>query len=233
MRCGLALRLAPFDLGVYVAPSVMSFVRLSCISWIIVTTQLGMPELSAQKVSLLHRMPLLANGADAPLASASADTKTIMDRVKKQAAREHKEILVKFSASWCGPCHLWDVVLADPPVKAIVDPRFVIVDLDAAENAGDTKHQETPGAQAYMTSLGNKGINLPFIAFLKPSGELIFNSIRPSHGSDQGGLIGYPEDAELDWFLGKLHETHPSMSDADLATIRQSFVSHDRKRPGH
>ena len=213
-------------------PSMGMFLRLSCLSLCVGVLQLPLAALEAQVISPHRVAPVIAASLDdGP--SAGPDARTIMDRAKKQAAREHKEILVKFSGSWCGPCHLWDAVLADPPVKAIVDPRFVIVDLDAAENAGDTKHQETPGAQAYMASLGNKGISLPFISFLKPSGELIFNSIRPPHGSDQGGLIGYPEDAELDWFIGKLHETHPSMSDADLATIRQSFVSHDRKRPGH
>ena len=213
-------------------PSLRLFHRWSCVSLCVAISQLGIAALGAQVVLSSRVAPVMAASLhDDP--RAASDARTIMDQAKKQAAREHKDILVKFSGSWCGPCHLWDVVLADPPVKAIVDPRFVIVDLDAAENAGDTKHQETPGAQAYMASLGNKGISLPFVAVLRSSGRLVFNSIRPPHGSDQGGLIGYPEDAELDWFIGQLHASQSSMSEADLATIRHSFVAHDRKRPGH
>ena len=145
-------------------PSMGLFLRVGCVSLCVGVSQLGLAAPGAQ-VGVPSRVAavMAAKLNDGP--SAGPDARTITDRAKKQAAREHKEILVKFSGSWCGPCHLWDAVLADPPVKAIVDPRFVIVDLDAAENAGDTKHQETPGAQAYMASLGTRGSVFPLSHF--------------------------------------------------------------------
>ena len=215
-------------------PFVLSSVRVSCFSFLVAAGQLAVPALRAQGVPVLRVEPMLVAGADAPSADTVADTKTIMDRAKAEAAREHKDILVKFSASWCGPCHLWAAVLADPKVQPIVDARFVVVDLDPAENIGDPKHHVTPGALEYMASLGNKVVNLPFLAVLKPSGALVFSSIRPPQGSDKGGNFGYPDQPqELDWLMTKLHEAQPSMSSADLAVIRESLVAHAPKHAQH
>src|SRR5580692_2592246 len=50
--------------------------------------------------------------ASAQPALPSADS--VMALAKTQAAAEHKNILLVFSASWCGPCKMFEAFLDDP-----------------------------------------------------------------------------------------------------------------------
>ena len=162
--------------------------------------------------------------AAAPTEGKSADE--VMTRAEAQAATEHKNILVSFSASWCGNCRLFDTFLADRKVHPIMDKAFVFADLDTGERANDTRHANIPGGPELQAALGGKSAGFPYIVMLDPSGKPIADSQRPAKLAHPGN-IGYPDAPwEIDWFMEMLKKAAPSLSSQDTATIRAWLTAH-------
>jgi thiol-disulfide isomerase/thioredoxin len=167
--------------------------------------------------------------AVAPFAAAQASQPTadeILTQAKTQAKAEHKNILLTFSASWCGPCHMFEHFLADPAIQPIMDKAFVMERLDVGEHQGDTKHVDTPGAVKLRTSLAGENPGFPLIAMLDANGKQIVNSMRPEKGKAPSN-IGYPSAPfEVDWFMQMLKQAAPSLSPQDTATIYNWLHAH-------
>src|SRR6202453_1768799 len=106
---------------------------------------------SRQKLSLAA---ILAFGAMlvAP-APAQETAANLFASAKAEAKIEHKNILLTFSASWCGPCKLYERFLDDPQMKSITEQAFVIQRFDVGERP-NTGHSDTPGAVALRSALG-------------------------------------------------------------------------------
>lgn len=66
-------------------------------------------------------------------------------KAKAEARQQHKHILMVFSASWCGPCKMYERFLEDPQMKPITDKAFVVDRIDVGERPGDLTHADTPG----------------------------------------------------------------------------------------
>jgi thiol-disulfide isomerase/thioredoxin len=166
--------------------------------------------------------PVLALHAQAPTLL-SADT--VLAQAKSTAAAEHKNILLTFSASWCGPCHLFEHFLEDPTIKPIMDKAFVFAALDVEERPNDRRHTNSPGGEELMASLGGAQSGIPFITMLNPAGRPIVDSLRPDHRSKSN--IGYPAvPVEIDWFMHMLQLAAPDLTPADRATIKQWLDDH-------
>jgi thiol-disulfide isomerase/thioredoxin len=143
---------------------------------------------------------------------------TVLAHAKSTAAAEHKNILLTFSASWCGPCHLFERFLEDPAIHPIMDKAFVLAALDVQEH--DDRHANSPGGETLMASLGGAESGIPFIAMLTPTGKPIVDSLRPDNGGKSN--IGYPAiPVEIDWFMHMLQLAAPSLTPADRATVKQ------------
>jgi hypothetical protein len=155
-------------------------------------------------------------------------TDDIMAQAKSQAAAEHKNILLAFSASWCGPCHLFEHFLADPAIHPIMDKVFVMTTLDVGERPTDTRHANTPGAEQFRSALGGKDAGYPYIIMLDPAGKPIVDSFRPDkHAKNGAASIGYPDSpAEVDWFMQMLQKAAPSLSPQDTKTIHAWLTAH-------
>lgn len=159
---------------------------------------------------------------DDPGANAAA----VMTQVKRQAASDHKNILLSFGASWCVNCRRFDKFLADPAIHPIMEKAFVYADLNTGERDGDTRHTNIPGGQKLQASLGGKDAGYPFIVMLDPSGQPIVDSIAPG---DQGhpGNIGYPAAPyEVDWFMEMLKKAAPSLTAQETETVRDWLTKH-------
>jgi thiol:disulfide interchange protein len=166
--------------------------------------------------------PALASHAQAPTLP-SADS--VLSQAKSTAAAEHKSILLTFSASWCGPCHLFERFLEDPAIKPIMDKAFVIASLDVQEHRNDERHANSPGGEALMATLGGAESGVPFITMLDPAGKPIVDSLRPDKGGKSN--IGYPAiPVEIDWFMHMLQQAAPTLTPADRATIKQWLDDH-------
>jgi len=177
----------------------------------------------------LHRkLSLAAVLAFAAFLAAPAPAQDTADAMfahaKTEAIAEHKNVLAVFSASWCGPCKLYERFLQDPQIKPIMDEAFVIQRFDVGERP-NSGHSDTPGAVALRTALGASGEpGFPFIVMTSDDGNPIVNSYR---NGDKNANIGYPAlPSEIDWYIDMLKRAAPSLSPADLATTRNWLREH-------
>jgi thiol:disulfide interchange protein len=160
-------------------------------------------------------------GAQAPALPPAHD---VLAKAQARAAAEHKNILLTFSASWCGPCKMFDHFLVDPEIHPIMDKAFVMDRLDVGEHPNDTKHSDSPGGETLMATLGGKDVGYPFIIMLNPTGKPIVDSLRTSKPDSN---VGYPAlPIEVDWFMQMLQKAAPTLSPQETSTIRNWLTAH-------
>ena len=151
----------------------------------------------------------------------------ILANARATAAAQHKNILLIFSASWCGPCHMFDHFLKDPANAPIMNKAFVIETLDVGEHPTDTKHHDTPGAVALRASLGGDAAGYPYILMLDPAGRPLVNSLRPDPATPGGSNIGYPAaPEEIAWFLHMLQVSAPTLTPSETNTLHAWLTAH-------
>jgi thiol-disulfide isomerase/thioredoxin len=161
------------------------------------------------------------------LAHAQATATDILSQARATATAQHKNVLLIFSASWCGPCHMFDHFINDPANKPIIDKAFIVETLDVGEHPTDTKHHDTPGAVALRASLGGDAAGYPYILMLDPAGHTLVNSLRPDPTAPAGGSIGYPSTApEVAWFMHMLQVSAPTLTPSETATLHAWLAAH-------
>ncbi|MGB6973195.1 MAG: thioredoxin family protein [Terracidiphilus sp.] len=159
------------------------------------------------------------------LATPPETADALFAHAKAEARLEHKNVLMVFSASWCGPCKLYERFLEDPAMKPITDRAFVVQRIDVGENPKDTHHADTPGGEALRTRLGAVGQpGFPFLIITSDNGKPIVNSYR---NGDTHLNVGYPAlPQEIDWYIQMLKHAAPSLSPADLAATKAWLQQH-------
>jgi thiol-disulfide isomerase/thioredoxin len=144
----------------------------------------------------------------------------ILQHAESQARAGNKNIMLEFGASWCINCKLYDRMLNDPSMHAILSRHFVFISIDTGEHASDTKHADTPGGVSFEDSIGGKNAGWPFLVILNANGAPIVDSYRPDPKSKAGDNIGYPVlPVEVDWFTEMLRRGAPTLSQQDLASV--------------
>ncbi|WP_184223788.1 thioredoxin family protein [Granulicella aggregans] len=150
----------------------------------------------------------------------------MLTHAEATAKRQHKNVMLVFTASWCGPCHLLQNFLADPAIRPIFDRHFVKVTVFHAEHV---RRRDTPGADQMLDSLQDTDTSIPFIAMLGGNGKLIVDSVRPVYGRgrDIEYNIGFPYDPNSQvWFLEMLRRGAPSLTSSETQTIRKWLFQH-------
>lgn len=153
--------------------------------------------------------------------------KTLLDQAYARAAKEKKNVMVIFHASWCGWCHKMDDKMNTITCKPLFDDNYVIVHLIVLENE-ENKHLENAGANDIRIKYHGEKMGIPFWLIFDKSGKLIGDSqIRPEGvGFDTpGSNTGFPaQPEEMNHFMKVLKQTS-SLNEKQLAVIKEEFLA--------
>ena len=145
--------------------------------------------------------------------------KELMDVAVTKAAADHKTVLVKFGASWCGWCHKFDKFLDDTTgVGQIMRANFVIVGLTVLESA-QYKALENPGGVDVAKAMGGdlSKIGIPWFFMLDGTGKKLGDSNMMPDGSN----IGMPDfPIEVTGFIELMKKTAPKMTEDERSRIK-------------
>jgi thioredoxin-related protein len=164
-----------------------------------------------------------------PTKAARPASELVADGVA-QAAAEHKQVLVKFSASWCGWCHKFERFLEDTTgAGQIMRANYVVVGLTILETP-QYKALENAGGKELVKSMGGDidASGIPWFFMLDGAGRKIGDSnVMPN-----GGNLGMPDlPDEVSGFVALLQRTAPRMSEHDLAVIKVHLDSVAGRKP--
>lgn len=162
---------------------------------------------------------IAANGQTPEPASA------ILDKAFSQAAKENKNVLVIFHASWCIWCKRFEASVNDPSCKDYFDRNYVIRELTVLEN-GDNKKLENPGAiDIYNSNAGSRS-GIPYFIIYDSKGRILADSkIKPAGaGPDARPMnMGCPsQDDEVAAFTEILKKTS-KITDREVAAVSERF----------
>jgi len=153
-----------------------------------------------------------------------ATAAAILQEATQLAARENKNVLILFTASWCGWCHKMDKSLADSSCKTFFDDNYVIRHI-VVDETKDKKHLENPGGGEMKKQYHGEGLGIPFWLVFDKDGKLLADSKirKEGDGPEKGENTGCPATAEeVEHFISVLRKTS-RMTDAQLETVRKRF----------
>jgi thioredoxin-related protein len=153
-----------------------------------------------------------------------ATAAAILQEATQLAARENKNVLILFTASWCGWCHKMDKSLADSSCKTFFDDNYVIRHI-VVDETKDKKHLENPGGGEMKKQYHGEGLGIPFWLVFDKDGKLLADSKirKEGAGPEKGENTGCPATAEeVEHFISVLRKTS-RMTDAQLETVRKRF----------
>jgi thioredoxin-related protein len=141
----------------------------------------------------------------------------ILNTATQLAAKENKNVIVIFHASWCGWCRKMDASLNDLSVKKYFDKNYVITHLVVLETK-EKKHLENAGAEKFLEEMGGKEQGLPYWVVLDKNGRKLADSKM-----DPGGNTGCPaSEKEVAHFKSVLKKTS-GLTDDEIEIIGKRF----------
>lgn len=151
------------------------------------------------------------NAQDIP----SADQ--VLAEGSKVAAKEKKNVMIIFHASWCGWCKKMDKAMNEPEMKPLFEKNYVIRHLTVYESPGKEK-LENPGALDLLKKYKGADMGIPYFLVFSPDGKMLADSqIKP------GENVGCPaDDNEVEFFTAALKKTS-RLSDSQLKEIGERF----------
>ena len=168
----------------------------------------------------------------APVLQTPAAATDVLNTAIQKAAKEKKQVLAMFHASWCGWCHKMTASLNDPSIKPYFDKNYVIADFVVYEHEGK-KHLENPGAADLLKKYYNADQGLPTWLLFDAKQNLVADSqVRPAGApfSTNGENVGCPaKPEEIQHFINALKKTS-KLNEKQLAEIAVVFSKNEIKR---
>lgn len=152
----------------------------------------------------------------------SADA--ILKEAYATAAKEKKNVMILFHASWCGWCHKMDTSMNDPKVKNFFTDNYVIRHLVVLELPAK-KDLENPGAADLLKKYKAEKLGIPYWLVFDKKGKLLFDSKLKDEagGTGAGAIIGCPaSEKEVAAFI-KILKGSSKLTDDQLAIIAARF----------
>ncbi|MGC4045482.1 MAG: dienelactone hydrolase family protein [Armatimonas sp.] len=143
----------------------------------------------------------------------------LLNAAQSTAGKSKRNVFVRYTASWCGWCHLMAKSLEDPAVKPLWEKAFVSVTLDVLEE-GAKKADENPGADKQLEAMGGATGGIPFFAVLDPKGKKLIDSNLMPGGKNIGCPAAPDEIVKFDDFL---KTGAPKLTEAERETILEVF----------
>ena len=151
-------------------------------------------------------------------AQAPKTASQILDDAYVTAKTEHKNVFVKYKASWCGWCKRMDKQMKTGEAAPFFDRNFVMVDFTVDET-DENKKLETPGADELRKSFHGDEAGLPFWVILDENGELLKDSFDSNHQN-----LGCPATEEEVAQFTAILESTSDLKKQDLDLITEIFV---------
>lgn len=149
----------------------------------------------------------------------SADV--LLARAYEQAAKENKNVMAIFTASWCRWCNRMVEIMGNENCENLFTKNYVIVKLDVKESRRK-KHLETPGATALLEKYEAEKQGIPYFMVFNKDGKLLNKSVN-----DENINIGCPaSERDVTVFKQILKETS-SLDKNELALIGNEFLLKD------
>lgn len=156
----------------------------------------------------------------------------VLNAAIKKAAKEKKQVLAMFHASWCGWCHKMTASLNDPAIKPYFDKNYVIADFTVYEHKGK-ENLENPGAADLLKKYNNADQGLPTWLVFDAKQNLVADSqMRPAGAAltAKGQNVGCPaKPEEVAHFIASLKKSS-KLSDKELEEIAVVFRKNEIKR---
>jgi len=151
----------------------------------------------------------------------------IMDEAYALAAKENKNVILMFHASWCGWCKRMDSIMNMPETRDLFGKNFVITHLVTGE-IGEKQYLDNPGAAEMKDKYNGKGSGIPYWLIFDSKGKLLADSRMPAKDKKTGkkimANIGCPAQAdEVDFFIKLLKKT-TSLTKPELDLIAEKFI---------
>jgi thiol:disulfide interchange protein len=138
-----------------------------------------------------------------------------------QAKESGRRVFLHYGAPWCGYCHLLEQWLAKPEVAALLSKDFVDLKIDVDRTVGGKEEFASELKKAEPKVAAPEAFGIPWIVFLDADGKQL------AAGHTEKGNIGCPvQDAEIDHFAAMLGKAKVHLTDADVATLRDSLLKH-------
>lgn len=140
-----------------------------------------------------------------------------------RAAREHKNVLVYFHASWCPWCKRTEKLLADPVFGPKFEQSYVLASIDIRERE-ELRKNENPGWEKALRDLrGAPERDVPYLVALSPTGEKLGDSFRPAEGKIPGNA-GFPRTPEeIEGFLKIVRASGEAFTAEDRVELKKWF----------
>lgn len=153
-----------------------------------------------------------------------ATAAAILQDAQLSASKQNKNILILFTASWCGWCHKLDKSLDDSSCKSFFEENYVIRHI-VVDETKDKKHLENPGGGEMKKQYHGEGLGIPFWLVFDKEGQLLADSKirKEGEGPEKGENTGCPATSEeVDHFISVLKKTS-RMTDAQLEIVKKRF----------
>ncbi|HWJ91441.1 MAG TPA: thioredoxin family protein [Flavisolibacter sp.] len=160
--------------------------------------------------------------ASLPAIAQQPSANEVLKKAYRQAAVQHKNVLVIFRASWCGWCNKMDSSIHDPEVRTFFLNNYVITHLTIQETESK-KDLENPGAMAIYTKYGGSDEQgIPYWLIFDKDGKLLIDSqMKP------GVNAGCPATKkEVAYFIEALKATS-HMTPAEASAVTTIFRRND------